>query len=254
MICKTFKELSKKTCFKIDQSRLVNFQQKEETFTDNNLLNLKVNHPNEIHIRVFSKLEESKNGSDWEWWLTDGYFWAGFRVQAKVINIEHDRFEHLHYQGKDSISQSEKLIFQASVPGEIPRIPIYCLYMSSDKLDDKVLLEDKKLYGCSLLSAHVVAKLRSSNINDINSLQDYLIPWHLLVCKNPKKNLGEHLNHFFSEYLNQDYTLGLPYLTDNPPAYVRQVLRNIEKTEDSYNRNGLAGVVIMNLIKGDEII
>lgn len=188
MICKTFKELSKETWLKIKQSRSVSFQQKEETLTDNNLLKLKLKHPDEIHIRVFNKLEESKNGSDWEWWLTDGYVWAGFRVQAKVINIKHDRFEHLHYQGKDSISQSEKLIFQAMLPGEIPRIPIYCLYMSSDKLDDKSLIDEKNLYGCSLLSAYVVAKLRSSKINDIKSLQDYLIPRHLLVCKNPKKN------------------------------------------------------------------
>ncbi len=63
-------KLSKETWEKIEHSKTVSFQLKEETLTDQDLLGLKSQHPNEIHIRVFNKYEEGMNGADWEWWLT----------------------------------------------------------------------------------------------------------------------------------------------------------------------------------------
>lgn len=127
MLCKTFKDLSQDTWKKIEQSKSVSFQLKEETITDQNLLHLKIKNPNEIHIHIFNKIAKGTNGADWEWWLNDGTDWLGFRVQAKIINNISDRFEHLHYQKKSSAPQSEILVTQASPKGEVPQVPIYCL-------------------------------------------------------------------------------------------------------------------------------
>lgn len=63
MPCTTFKKLSKETWEKIEHSKTVSFQLKEETLTDQDLPDLKSQHPNEIHIRDFNKYEKGMNGT-----------------------------------------------------------------------------------------------------------------------------------------------------------------------------------------------
>ena len=72
----------------------------EETFTDLNILELKCRHPTEIYSEVFTKRREGVNGADWEWWLTNKSrsLWLGLRVQAKVLHLANNTFEHLHYR------------------------------------------------------------------------------------------------------------------------------------------------------------
>lgn len=247
MLCTTFKKLAEDTWEKLDISKSLGFQLKEETFTDLNLLGLKRKHPTEIHTRVFNKHEEGINGADWEWWLTDGTDWYGFRVQAKIINIKTDRFEHLHYQGKASIPQCKKLIEQASPKGGLPRFPLYCLYLSTEVLDSKILKSNLEFYGCSLISAFDVLNLRPDT-DHIKSLQRFIVPWHKLVCKDPKIALATHMDKFLIEDLDEDLLNSVLYATTNPPDYVRSVLQeNSAPTENDYGIPDLAGIVVFDL-------
>jgi hypothetical protein len=62
-------------------------------------LELKIKHPREIITTTFTKPKEAVTGADWEWRLTGpSDDWLGFRVQAKVIELQSSRYEHLHYK------------------------------------------------------------------------------------------------------------------------------------------------------------
>jgi len=58
--------LSHTTWNTISLSRAAKFQLKEETITDQNILQLKLHYSHEIDTIAFNKHEEGKNGADWE--------------------------------------------------------------------------------------------------------------------------------------------------------------------------------------------
>jgi len=127
-LCETFRTLAFKTFDQMGSARRVGHQPQEETFTDTNILDLKVRHGDEIHSRTYNKRQEGLNGADWQWWLTNQAMdsWLGLRVQAKVQNLEADSFDHLHYQsGKSKTYQSSILKRECAKEG---LIPLYCLY------------------------------------------------------------------------------------------------------------------------------
>ena len=97
-LCKTFKRRSLSTWNLLSKGRRIGTQLLEETLTDINLLELKLSHPSEVITTTFTKPKEGTTGADWEWWFTgsSGY-WLGFRVQAKIIELQSSVFEHLHY-------------------------------------------------------------------------------------------------------------------------------------------------------------
>jgi hypothetical protein len=232
MLCNTFKRLAFDTWNLIAKSRRANNQAKnrtspsgfkigEETITDINMLELILSHPNQVITTTFNKKEEGKNGADWEWWFVQRNRWIGFRVQAKILEINTDTFEHLHYNkaeytyiidpttnktiGRKKVIP-EKRVFQCNKliqdalrtidqNGSIcsPKIPIYCLYLQTDdptRLKRKLCL--RELWGCSLLNAFQVKKIQSENINadaswqnpseDLTKVESHLRPWHWLVC------------------------------------------------------------------------
>jgi len=57
----------------------------EETLTDNLLYHTRIECPDNVRVFQFNKKEERHTGADWEWWITDGEFWLGLRIQAKKI-------------------------------------------------------------------------------------------------------------------------------------------------------------------------
>ena len=255
MICKSFKALAQKSWETIQTSKAVSFQLKEETLTDFNLLYLKIHSSKQVITHAFNKSAEGVTGADWEWWFTDGLKWMVFRVQAKIINNISDEFEHLHYQGRASIPQSEKLILEAERP-VLKRIPLYCLYMATDKLDSSKLAGvPLELYGCSLLSAYRVRALRSAKVRHVAKLQADLLPWHQLVCGG---KIASPIDHLFGlsmhNFLSADEVTPEHYLTEQPPAYV---LRALRATGDNLRFEeipvGLAGIMIVDISPEQEV-
>lgn len=250
MICQTFRRLAFDTWDKIRAGKQVHKQLKEETLTDLNLLDLKTRHGRQIRIKEFSKPQEGKNGADWEWWFLDRQGqWIGFRVQAKIINIDRDEYEHLHYRKKASSQyQCDKLILN-SMTGRHPKIPIYCLYSYWENnavpnhwtCGTYPMIRD--LYGCSLISAFTIRQLRQLNRKHLQDLYRQLRPWHCLVCCSGfgngqwTSNIESYAKNSFdlqqNDNDNDKLDIDIPenFVTKEPPNYVVNIFEN-EFSED----------------------
>lgn len=245
-LCNTFKRLAFDTWDKIKESRDVGFQLKEETFTDINMLSIKKKHQSEVITKVFTKHEEGLNGADWEWWFRYANQWIGFRVQAKILNIHTDEFEHLHYQSPPNNFQCDKLIKTALT--NTPRIPLYCLYLQTN--DQNRLChwpyypfqDICEMWGCSLISAFDVRKLRSNQQKSLHDIEKFLIPWHCLVCCCGYKgdNIIERMHNYIRANFQiniesaQDLQVTIPksFITERPPQYVLNLIDNLNNIEN----------------------
>ncbi|MEO3402828.1 DUF6615 family protein [Mucilaginibacter sp. CAU 1740] len=245
-LCQTFKELATDTFRLISHSRAVAYQLKEESFTDFNLIRLKIMHPDEVKIKAFTRIEEGVTGADWEWWLGDQYNrWIGFRVQAKIIAAEADEFKHLHYKGKASIPQCEKLILQAAANPTYPCIPLYCLYLTRSP-GAGLPGSDVPLYGCSLLSAFKVRGHRAAGETRLSILWPDLKPWHTLVCFGDQQSFSDHIIRQATNYFLADDNASGQYLLTEPPPYVQQLLNSDSGQIDLPAKSlDLAGVMIL---------
>jgi hypothetical protein len=159
----------------------------EETLTDLNLLELKDRNPFEIYCRSFTKREEGLNGADWEWWLTnqDRTSWLGFRIQAKVLNLNADEFTHLHY--KRGIAYQATRLKNAALRGGL--VPLYCFYLHHPALMAThrprgcgTFAPKAEHLGCSLSSVEHVERLRKAKKKDLGAVLSNAVPWHCLVC------------------------------------------------------------------------
>jgi hypothetical protein len=246
-LCDTFLSLAFATHRRLARARRVLHQPLEETFTDLNILELKCRHSTEIYSKVFTKRREGVNGADWEWWLTNSSrsSWLGLRVQAKVIHLATNTFDHLHYRSsKTKIYQLHKLQAEAARDG---LVPLYCIYMhgvSRRTLRGRQCLSPgHKLqsYGCSLVSAaHVACLHRAARTNDMYSVMSAAVPWHCLVCANCSAHGSDlptrawaYLQDQFGEMgkVNADAdSVHTPGPRSMPPQYVLNILQgyNVE--------------------------
>ena len=189
-LCDTFRDRAEWTWDVPNRAFNVKSQLLEETLTDLNVLELRFNHPKDVITKTFTKPQEASTGADWEWWLTGpSNQWLGFRIQAKVIELRSSTYKHLHYKGKHSTSFQSDMLIQSALSNSPALVPLYCLYSFWDpqavqsRWPCGTFSSNVKSYGCSLMSAFQVRKLRQSSYqNDINSLVSYMKPWQCLVC------------------------------------------------------------------------
>nr|WP_138429071.1 DUF6615 family protein [Fodinibius saliphilus] len=181
----------------LQKGRGVDYQIGEETITDFNVLELKTRHSGKIFTKTFTKAKEGKTGADWEWWFRDkNGLWLGFRVQAKIIELESSKFAHLHYYTKKKgangnsfrVYQSDKLVERA-LNNSPKRIPLYCLYAQWPNNSVRINWRcgtfgpTPESFGCSILSAFKVINFRNQNeTNKLSEIINDLSPWHCLVC------------------------------------------------------------------------
>lgn len=188
-LCETFRSLAFQTHDQLAKARSVGHQPLEETFTDINILELKIRHPGEIYSHTFTKPQEGINGADWEWWLTNQSrtSWLGLRVQAKVLELSSDTFPHLHYvSGNPKTYQLQRLQTEAAKVG---MVPLYCFYtlLSAAAGTPGHYCHSypfaPEFWGCSLAPAQHVAKLQTAQCaRDLCSVISGAAPWHCLVC------------------------------------------------------------------------
>jgi len=268
-VCNTFQQLAVYTWTQIKRSRKVNYQLKEETLTDMIVLELKRKHGHQIITHTFSRYYESRNGADWEWWFNHSGKWIGFRVQAKIINNKSNEFEHLHYKGKTALAHQCDTLIHNALSTSPPKIPLYSLFLSTD---DKSLLKtwfcntfklDRKLWGCSLINAFDVYKLRSSNIKHLRDLDKLIRPWHCLVCcsgykSNDKIQQMENyakVNFSLDSNIAKELNIDIPesFITENPPSYVVSLFKN-EDAEIQPPDENLDGILIISLESNNDIV
>ncbi|MBE2193297.1 MAG: hypothetical protein IAE83_03910 [Anaerolinea sp.] len=177
-LCKEFEKQARRVWLLLKKAQSIGYQPKEETITDLNIIELRKRCSRQVITHEFTRHQEAKTGSDWEWWFTaDGTRWIGFRVQAKILHLKTNQFRQLHYR-----DQLSTLIENAE--RSKPRlIPIYCFYIFEKPSGrERKPLSDS--YGCSILLAHQaeadLEKRQSLKATKSSLLQ----PWHHLcaVC------------------------------------------------------------------------
>jgi len=83
------------------EARKHSYQVGEESITDFLVLNIKKWGKGRIVVDTFTRHKEAVNGSDWEWWFTGtSGKWLGMRVQAKVLNLKSEKYEHLYHANR----------------------------------------------------------------------------------------------------------------------------------------------------------
>lgn len=138
---------------------------KEESITDWLLYELSKRCPR-VYYRTFSRKEESKNGSDWEWWFLvddindkDKVNAYRFLVQAKKLLSDRSNSSLLKYSNKKG-NQIDLLTKSAQT---VKAFPLYMCYSNTEpdknqqvknlKHINKSML-NKNRDGCYLLSAY----------------------------------------------------------------------------------------------------
>ncbi|RIK34036.1 MAG: hypothetical protein DCC55_33830 [Chloroflexi bacterium] len=168
-------------------ARTLDMQLGEESITDFFLMNLRRWAPHPLKIKTFTKREEATSGGDWEWWFTGpSAQWLGIRVQAKVIKLSTNHFEHLHYNPKGGPSQCKRLEQDAF---NNRMLPAYCLYTNWLSADNKMLarLSGRRVfrrteYGAALVSVDHVAALQKLGHHKLEQIVPYMKPFRELFC------------------------------------------------------------------------
>ncbi|WGE55081.1 hypothetical protein NYR70_10735 [Actinobacillus equuli subsp. equuli] len=176
-LCKLYKNLARFVFYSLEDNRNIGHQIKEETITDIIISKLKTWNKfysgSQFNIKDFTKKEESKNGSDfeWDWYFVDssGRKWLGFRIQAKILNLKTNKFNSFNH------NKGHQLNTLISSSNSDNRIPYYCFYLHK--------YDESPLRGCSLASYNnVIRLLRISKTPSVDDVIKESFPWHLLVC------------------------------------------------------------------------
>ncbi len=223
---------------KLREARNHDFQIGEESITDFIVLNIKKWGVGKISIDTFTRHAESLNGADWEWWFTGpSGKWLGMRVQAKVLNLESEKYEHLHHQNRHGF-QVDLLINDAT---KNKVIPLYCMYTNWDPKKYKASWNCQthkptvRHYGTSILSPYKVKKLQLKKETSLSSVINSLKPMHCIFCCEGfggKELPDRALNWLSGNGLLSHTDDNMEYLRNSPPYYVNQILEG--ELEDDF--------------------
>lgn len=187
VLCHSFQRIADRVWREIAEADEAGLAFAEETITETILLELHRDHREHIRIKAFSKSQEKRNGSDWEWWVGRPGRWLGMRVQAKRISLPEEAFNRLQTYGatkRGGTRQIDALITAAARDG---LNAAYCFYVHSRKWPT---LRAWPVYnavgggpispqGCFVAEAGAV---RSTKANALSRVAPVCLPWHLLVC------------------------------------------------------------------------
>jgi hypothetical protein len=185
ILCQTFKELARATWRRLKSSTVTGLPWGEVTNTETLLAELVTRHPRSVRIHATPRLDETLNGSDWEWWIGEPGAWLGMRVQAKRLNIRRQRFMAIRTQKPRSAADTQMttLIKQAAADG---LTPAYCFYVYSPRwpwsaiwMAQDLGRSEPEVCGCIFGHASAVRATKSESLDKISQV---CMPWHYLVC------------------------------------------------------------------------
>ena len=245
---------------RLREARDNNFQIGEESLTDFVILNLKKDGEGKISVDTFTRNKESLTGADWEWWFTGpSGKWLGMRVQAKVINLKNEAFEHIHYKNSHGY-QVDTLVKDAAKNN---LIPLYCMYTNWQPHKYKPTSicnnfnSSIRHFGMSLLNPHHVTRLRPEK--SLSTIIKYLHPLHCIFCCGryggtdlPTKALAFSNSMELIPLTNSEKEGSVSYLKDRPPYYVSQLLEG--ELEDDFidlHDENIKRVTVIKELQGD---
>jgi len=243
---------------KLREARKLGFQLGEESITDFLILNIKKHGGSKLRVDSFTRHKESLNGADWEWWFTGpSGKWVGMRIQAKVLKLDTEKYEHLHHHNKNG--QQVDLLVQDALRNRM--IPAYCMFTNWEpsKYNTPWKCKSHKTsvrhYGTALLSSKKVKQFSKKKTTHLSAIIEHLRPMHCMFCCsgssikdlphralhyaksnglldfqfNTDKSLSfEKVRREFDNYVGDEEYRDDKYfellIHDNPPYYVEQVI------------------------------
>lgn len=237
----------------IKRATSVKIAPKEETITDLNLVELQTKHPNEIKTETFTKYEESRIGADWDWWLGSGDLWLRLGVQAKILDPQTLKYEHLDYSPKNSPKRQIDLLIYHSLNDKPPKIPVYVFYNYWDinKFDPPWLCpiysKSIETLGCAVSEAISIKSILDQGSKTLQDIADVMYPWSCLVCCKGFSKQNERLPSIafnfllgaFGRYIKES---AFPlyersrFVLEKAPSYVYQILEGKRLSEEEWSK------------------
>jgi hypothetical protein len=225
--CDLFQKLSSCAALAIFDAGQLGLLYQEETISENLLLSLAKNCQN-VKIKSFKRHEETKNGSDWEWWIKRHPKWLHMRVQAKKMRASGAVFQKLITQKPNPASPTQicTLINKAAADNALPA---YCFYVG----DNSNTWSAPPPAGCFIAKAKDIKKLNSNRWTEIQEISE---PWHVLVCtcSNSIRSKSAHPNFFDTEEV-------MLYMKDEVPKYLTDW--NIDEMHSHAKERKLTGFI-----------
>lgn len=181
-----FEEISRRTWGRLRAAHDCNISMGETTFTDTNLLDMRIARlPN---VRVYKAVgrDEPEKGFDWEWWI--GRYnvgWWRYSVQAKKLDLKKGTYSDLRHPVGE--------MFQIDILDDFARaqrsIPLYCFYNHVSAADATAhwncpLNVEPEQLGCSVVPLNVVRGYHDNRVRkSFGNLHagNLSLPWRCLV-------------------------------------------------------------------------
>ncbi len=225
----------------------------EETITDFILLELQSRHPYEIITQKYTKRQESRTGSDWEWWLNSGSNWLGLRIQAKKLDSN-----NLEYPGLDKVNlygRQVDLLITNSLQSQPKRIPLYVFYNYWDnnkytlrKWNCKTYPTDIKMLGCGLVYAQLVRNVLNTGSKLLKDIAPLMYPWSCLVCcLGYSKSKNDLPNRAF-DFIKGAFKMKISkeeFITKEVPSYVYKIIERKTLTEEEWEKIDVFRITII---------
>ena len=227
-LCTLFKSISQHVWRFLELSSTTGIGVSEESITDGILIALAACGGKNVVVRKFSRNQESKNGADLEMWFHLKKKFVGLLIQAKKLDSSSNSYKYIDHKNGE---QLRDLISSA----KLPLIPSYLFYNFWKRNLKKQLPNPDSDYGCAISNAYDVKPHLKSPDNSLQSMFPIETPFQCLTCD------CESLDHAHLSRLDlrkvaktlvsreeremNDYN---KYITDNPPDYVRKLLRGEE--------------------------
>lgn len=206
----------------------------EETITESNLLELRRCHSDVVHLRTFSKYQESKIGADWEWYIVGHKRTLRMRVQAK--RVQRNGVLKIHHTVASSGRQQRELLIEAA---QVNRMrPMYCIYCTEDQ---RHLWRQRSPFqrGCLLADARNL----SSHTRSLSSVELACWPWHYLFEAFPPFIMFDYfMPSEESEVTRYELPFHQPLKWDAP-----RILDLNENTEWKYDSTGVEDTTQLDL-------
>jgi uncharacterized protein DUF6615 len=191
-LCGTFRWQAGAVWNRTSRATALQLFMSEETTTEMVLYEIARHHQTGDYIAIpATKAAEAKHGADWLWWFGDKSNGVGFRVQAKKL-FPSGQYESLLKKKGDPYDQLKNLVASAH---QANQIPLYCFYNFSfgkhfPKCDHHCQHDYRgpSYWGCAVALPEDVQRQNSDAFSD---LQDYMLPWHLLVCAGNNTSLAD---------------------------------------------------------------
>lgn len=189
----------------------------EETITESNLLELRRRHSDVVHLRTFSKFQESKNGADWEWYIVGKIRSLAMRVQAKRLQ-RNNVLRIRHAVGQTGKQQRELLIDTAEADD---MRPMYCIYCTERQRRHWTQIGGLET-GCLFTDARSLSEYTCS----LSLIESACWPWHLF---------------FDSEFVKLT-GVGAKTGLNSPPSLVWDGPGILDLNEDTNRKFNMVGV------------